>query len=105
MIWYGGFKVLNDELSYGDILTFILYCRSYSESIKSFSDAYIHIVVASGIAEVLFDLLDYETKMIEYNKNGIKPDIEGNIEFKNIHFSYPTKSDVKIFFFYLMSLI
>jgi ABC-type bacteriocin/lantibiotic exporter with double-glycine peptidase domain len=98
VLWYGGYLVLEGELSNGAIVSFILYCRSYSQSIQELSDAYTSVVVASGIAEVLFDLFDYKPKMIEFNDDGITPEIQGVIQFKDISFAYPTKPDVLTIF-------
>lgn len=97
VLWYGGSRVLEGEMEYGVIVSFILYCRSYSQSIQELGDAYTSIVVASGIAEVLFNLFDYKPKAVEFNTNGIKPEIQGAIQFKDVSFSYPFKPDVIYF--------
>ena len=94
MLWYGGDQVINGELEYGVIVAFILYCQSYSTSIQDLSDAYTSVVVATGIAEVLFELFDYQPKTIEFNSNEIKPEIKGVIQFKDVSFAYPFKPEV-----------
>lgn len=85
---------MENEIEYGVIFSFILYCKSYSQSIEDISGAYTKIVVASAIAEVIFELFDYKPKITEFNTNGVTPEIEGSIEFKNVDFAYPTKPEV-----------
>ena len=40
----------------------------------------------------------FQTPSIDsYSESGLRPDsIRGDIEFRNIHFSYPSRSDVKV---------
>ena len=59
------------------------------------TDALTSIIVASGIAEVLFDLFDYKPKLVENQPGGIECGISGNIMFLNCCFNYPAKPDVK----------
>ena len=94
ILWFGGYRVIEGDLSYGTIVSFMLYSRSYSQSVQDFGDAYTSIVVASGIAEVLFKLFDYKPKMLEFNIDGISPKVIGAIEFRKVSFSYPTKPEV-----------
>ena len=40
----------------------------------------------------------FQTPSIDsYSESGLRPDsIRGDIEFRNIHFNYPSRSDVKV---------
>jgi len=96
VLWYGGIKVFSGDLSYGQLVAFLLYSNTYSTGIGTLTDALTSIIVASGIAEVLFDLFDYKPNLIENQPGGLESPINGNIRFSNCGFSYPAKPDVRI---------
>jgi ABC-type multidrug transport system fused ATPase/permease subunit len=53
------------------------------------------IVSAVGIAEKLFEIMDIPNVIVDGNIIADEK-LTGEIEFKNVTFSYPTKSDVKV---------
>uniref|UniRef100_A0A4W5MYK7 ABC-type xenobiotic transporter n=1 Tax=Hucho hucho TaxID=62062 RepID=A0A4W5MYK7_9TELE len=55
------------------------------------------IAKARGAAYEVYNTIDQPRPIDSSSKEGHKPDcVEGDIEFKNIHFSYPSRKDVKI---------
>jgi ABC-type multidrug transport system fused ATPase/permease subunit len=53
------------------------------------------IVSAVGIAEKLFEIMDLPNIIVDGNVIADE-NLMGEVEFRNVHFSYPTKSDVKV---------
>nr|QNH67869.1 ATP-binding cassette transporter subfamily B member 1-like protein X2 [Brachionus rotundiformis] len=52
---------------------------------------------AKGSAMKIFEILETKSKIDTFNSNGQKlSEINGEIEFKDIHFSYPTRPEAKI---------
>ncbi|KAB0339976.1 hypothetical protein FD754_023504 [Muntiacus muntjak] len=52
---------------------------------------------ARGAAYAIFAIIDNDPKIDNFSERGHKPDnIKGNLEFKDVHFSYPARPDVKI---------
>lgn len=47
-------------------------------------------------ATFLFKLLKLKSPIDPYDKEGLQPAIVGNIEFRNVAFSYPTTPNIKI---------
>jgi ABC-type multidrug transport system fused ATPase/permease subunit len=80
-----------------NLLAFMLYCIMFMSTFSEFSNKYEKIQKSLVIAEKVFKIIDYEPniKNLPENKYSYMK-IEGNIEFKNINFSYPTKKDVEI---------
>ena len=80
-----------------NLLAFMFYCIMFMGTFNDFSNKYEKIQKSLVIAEKVFKVIDYEptTKNLPENKFSYI-NIEGNIEFKNIDFSYPTKKEVKI---------
>uniref|UniRef100_A0A673J6R8 ATP-binding cassette, sub-family B (MDR/TAP), member 5 n=1 Tax=Sinocyclocheilus rhinocerous TaxID=307959 RepID=A0A673J6R8_9TELE len=55
------------------------------------------IAKARGAAYEVYKTIDMPRPIDSSSKEGHKPDhVKGDIEFKNIHFSYPSRKDVKI---------
>ncbi|XP_053350109.1 ATP-dependent translocase ABCB1 isoform X2 [Clarias gariepinus] len=55
------------------------------------------VAKARGAAYAIYNTIDMPRPIDSSSKEGYKPDsVKGDIEFKNIHFSYPSRKDVKI---------
>ncbi|MFT5666511.1 MAG: ABC-type multidrug transport system fused ATPase/permease subunit [Vicingaceae bacterium] len=96
VIWYGVILVQEDALSVGDLFTFILYSVFVGASLGGIADLYSQLQKAIGATENLMEILDEEQ---ESSQDAQKENIEvqsGAIEFDNISFSYPNRSDVSV---------
>uniref|UniRef100_A0A8B9YS26 ATP binding cassette subfamily B member 4 n=1 Tax=Bos mutus grunniens TaxID=30521 RepID=A0A8B9YS26_BOSMU len=52
---------------------------------------------ARGAANAIFAIIDSDPKIDSFSERGHKPDnIKGNLEFRDVHFSYPVQPDVQI---------
>ncbi|XP_058380773.1 ATP-dependent translocase ABCB1-like [Diceros bicornis minor] len=95
--WYGTSLVISEEYSIGQVLTIfssvLVGCFSIghtSPSIEAFANT-------RGAAYEIFKIIDNKPSIDSYSKNGHKPDnIKGNLEFRNVHFSYPSRKEVQI---------
>ena len=80
-----------------NLFPFMIYCIMFMSTFNEISTRYEKIQKSLVIAEKVFKVIDYEPKIKNTKENNFSyMDIEGNIEFKNINFSYPTKKDVEI---------
>lgn len=53
--------------------------------------------IAKGAASKIFAIIASEPTINASKGNGLKPDkIEGNIVLKDVHFHYPSRTDVKV---------
>ncbi|XP_051921766.1 ATP-binding cassette, sub-family B (MDR/TAP), member 4 isoform X13 [Hippocampus zosterae] len=95
--WYGSTLILSGEYSIGIVLTvlFAVLIGAFalgqtSPNIQSFSSA-------RGAAHKVYGIIDNIPSIDSYSESGFKPDsISGNIEFKNIHFNYPSRPEVQV---------
>lgn len=94
VIWYGVRMVNAGDLSMGSLFSFILYSVFIGASVGGMADIYAKIQKAVGATEHLLDILDEETEDILDSDQMEK--LKGDIEFKNLHFSYPNRSDLKV---------
>uniref|UniRef100_A0A452US15 P-type phospholipid transporter n=1 Tax=Ursus maritimus TaxID=29073 RepID=A0A452US15_URSMA len=95
--WYGTSLVLSNEYSIGQVLTVFFSVLIGAFSIGQASPSIEAFANARGAAYEIFKIIDNKPSIDSYSKNGHKPDnIKGNLEFKNVHFSYPSRKEVKI---------
>ena len=95
VIWYGVVLVQEDQLSIGDLFTFILYSVFVGASLGGIADLYSQLQKAIGATENLLEIFD-EDKEEEQEKQVSKKITEGKISFKAVDFAYPSRSDVEV---------
>ncbi|XP_045683945.1 ATP-dependent translocase ABCB1 [Phyllostomus hastatus] len=95
--WYGTSLVISGEYTIGEVLTVFFSVLIGAFSIGNTSPSIEAFANARGAAFEVFKIIDHKPNIDSYSNNGHKPDnIKGNLEFKNIHFSYPSRKEVKI---------
>ncbi len=95
VMWYGATLVLKEEISLGQLTSFLLYTFSVAAAFAGMSILYGDMMKAIGASEHIFYLLDRQP-LVRY-KGGIRPArIEGRIEFSNVRFSYPSRPDALV---------
>ncbi|XP_060717198.1 ATP-binding cassette, sub-family B (MDR/TAP), member 4 [Tachysurus vachellii] len=95
--WYGSTLIFAGEYDIGNLLTvfFAVVIGAFglgqtSPNIQAFSSA-------RGAAHKVFTIIEHKPSINSFSDEGYKPDVvKGNIEFKDIHFSYPSRQDVKV---------
>src|SRR6056297_1545879 len=87
-LWYGGHKVLNGQMTTGELITFIGYIGLLISPINILSKSYSLIQKAIGASERIFNLLNVDEKVIEKDDAIEMPPIDGKIKFDDISFSY-----------------
>ncbi|XP_010585594.1 ATP-dependent translocase ABCB1 [Loxodonta africana] len=95
--WYGTTLVISKEYSIGQVLTVFFSVLIGAFSVGQASPSIEAFANARGAAYEIFKIIDNKPSIDSYSKNGHKPDnIKGNLEFKNVHFSYPSRKEVKV---------
>ena len=80
-----------------NLFPFILYSLMLIGAFNGVADKFEKIQKSLVIAEKLFKIIDYIPKIKNAPKNEYSyMKIKGEVEFKNINFSYPTKNDVEV---------
>ncbi|MEX0662579.1 MAG: ABC transporter ATP-binding protein [Balneolaceae bacterium] len=88
VVWYGGARALTGQITFGVLLAFIQYVRQFFAPIRGLSEKYNTLQSALASSERIFDVLDTETEVIETDNPKMLNGVQGNIEFKNVDFSY-----------------
>uniref|UniRef100_A0A671FV25 ATP binding cassette subfamily B member 1 n=1 Tax=Rhinolophus ferrumequinum TaxID=59479 RepID=A0A671FV25_RHIFE len=95
--WYGTSLVLSGEYSIGQVLTVFFSVLIGAFSVGQASPSIETFANARGAAYEIFKIIDNKPHIDSYSKHGHKPEnIKGNLEFTNVHFSYPSRKEVQI---------
>uniref|UniRef100_A0A8C6G414 Multidrug resistance protein 1 n=1 Tax=Moschus moschiferus TaxID=68415 RepID=A0A8C6G414_MOSMO len=95
--WYGTSLVLSREYTIGQVLTVFFSVLIGAFSIGQASPNIEAFANARGAAYEVFKIIDNKPSIDSYSNTGHKPDnIKGNLEFRNVHFHYPSRKEVKI---------
>ncbi len=91
ILWYGGGKVLRQQLSIGELVAFFSYMRLFFQPMRELSQKYSIVQSALASAERVFQLLDRESR-IHSPANPLPADkIRGDICFERVCFTYQGK--------------
>ena len=88
VIWFGTKQVHEGNLKMGELFSFVLYTVFIGASVGGLADLYSKIQKAIGSSEALLEILEDED---ENYIDGIKKDIVGNLEFRDVTFSYENR--------------
>ncbi len=115
VVWYGGNLVLQGELAFKDLFTFIIYTGFIGGSVGGLGDMYAQIQKTVGASERILEILE-EKSEIEVGENEVvsrksqivssfnlnvieRPNIENRqskIEYRNVAFAYPSRPDMEV---------
>lgn len=83
---FGGYFAIKGIISIGVVSAFVVYAKQFGRPINEIAQVYGQIQTALAGAERIFEIMDEESE----NRGGSysMADTKGNIEFKNVDFSY-----------------
>ncbi len=94
LVWFGGLRVVeSDTLSLGIIVAFIEYVRMLFAPLRQIADKFNSLQMGMVAANRVFGILDTES-YIPDNGKVIPKNLSGEIEFKNVRFSYVENEEV-----------
>ena len=89
----GGFLIIQDTLTIGELTSFLLYAAMVSESVTAMSTLWGEWMQAFGATERVFELLDRVSAVRTY-KEGLQPaQMQGKVDFDQVSFAYPGRKD------------
>ncbi|KAJ8981301.1 hypothetical protein NQ317_004038 [Molorchus minor] len=97
VLYYGGVMLTSNTLTVGNLSSFLLYAAYIGVSVSGLSSFYSDLNKSLGAAARMWEIID-RNPAIPINGGFIPETLpEGHIEFKDVKFSYPARSDVEIF--------
>jgi len=95
--WYGGTLIRNDEITFQQFIQSFLGIMMMSISIGQNVAANGDVSKGASAVNSIFRIVDRKSLIDSMSENGNKPSqLMGDIEFKNISFSYPTRANMVI---------
>eukprot|EP00039_Didymoeca_costata_P013288 m.199762 g.199762 ORF g.199762 m.199762 type:complete len:832 (-) comp15729_c0_seq11:1660-4155(-) len=92
VLWYGGVLIGKGQITGGVLISFAFYQVSLSEAINEIGWVFSGMMDALGASEKVLEYIDRTPKSPEYGD--VKPKtIRGEIEFRDVSFSYPTRPE------------
>lgn len=98
VVWYGITLTIKGEVEgVGDLISFVLYTTFIGASFGGIAEMYAQIQKAVGATERVFELLEETPEKINANpRTSAIVKIQGNVAFKNVAFSYPSRKEVQV---------
>ncbi len=87
LVWYGAKGVLQDEVTLGNLIAFIMYISMFFRPIRMIADRFNTLQMGVVSSERIFKLLDNNNHI--QNNGTLRPErISGNVLFKGVWFAY-----------------
>jgi ATP-binding cassette subfamily B protein len=97
LIVYAGLnEVTQHHIEIGDLIKFFLLTIFIGSSLAGLSESYTVIQKTIGASERINEILD-ERSEVSTADEGLHTPVTGQVEFRNVNFSYPTRQDITIF--------
>ncbi len=93
-LFFGARMVGGGALEIGTLIAFILYIQRFFDPIRNLTMMYTQLQRSMASGSRIFDLLDWEPDLVDEEDARALPAIKGEIEFKNVSFSYVDGEDV-----------
>ncbi|MBQ5821814.1 MAG: lipid A export permease/ATP-binding protein MsbA [Selenomonadaceae bacterium] len=88
IVWFGGYEVVNEVITAGELVAFLTYAVNLANPVKRLSRVYAAIQRAMAAADRVFEVMDLDEKITDVPGAKPLPPIKGQVEFKDITFSY-----------------
>ena len=88
ILWFGGMRVINGNMSYGELAQFILYMQILAMPVRMSGWLVNSYARAASAGERLFEILDAESPVKEALNPAQMPRVQGHVRFEDLSFHY-----------------
>ena len=99
VIWKGAVMIQEGQMTAGDLVMFTFVTAIIGGSIAGLGNFYTELLGAVGATERIREILAMESEVNpRFEKASLKnvTRLTGNIEYQNVHFHYPTRTDIEV---------
>ncbi|XP_053468157.1 antigen peptide transporter 1 isoform X1 [Ictalurus furcatus] len=90
ILYYGGQLVAGNDVSSGDLVSFVLYELQFSQAVEALMSYYPRVKKAVGASEKIFEYVDRKPDVPPEGSLAPKT-LRGHVRFDNVTFAYPTR--------------
>ncbi len=88
VLGYGGWLVLEDEVTVGTLLAFTLYLSNFFDPVQQLSQLYNTFLSAVAAMDKIIEVLDEEPETVDRPDAADLPRIAGHVHFDDVRFGY-----------------
>ena len=88
LIWYGGGKVIGEQLSLGSLVAFISYIQMFFKPIRDIAEKYNIMQSALASTERILEFMDHREELPEPARPVRPSNVAGHLQFKGVSFAY-----------------
>jgi len=97
IMWRAALMVQSGQMLEGELVDFVVFTGIIGGAIASIGSFYTEIVSAIGATERIQEILKEDSEVEITPPSDIQlPRLSGEIDYENIHFSYPSRSDMPV---------
>ena len=99
IIWEGAMMVQTGRITAGQLVAFVSYTAIIGGAIAGLGSFYTELLGAVGATERVREILKYDAEVDLTAPSDVsdeKLDLKGHIKMTDVHFSYPTRTDVPV---------
>ena len=85
---FGAILAISGVMKIGSITSFLIFSKQFGRPFSEISNQFNTIIASVAGAEKVFELLDEQEEIKDYDDVSENTPILGNVEFKNVNFSY-----------------
>ncbi len=94
VLGYGGYLVLEGDVTIGLLFTFILYLSNFFDPVQQLSQLYNTFLAAVAALDKIMDVLDEEPEVRDHPGAQELDEIEGHVRFDGVRFAYGRGAEV-----------
>ena len=100
IVWFGGYEVVNNEMTAGALVAFLTYAVNLANPVKRLSRVYGNLQRAMAAVDRVFAVIDLEEPISDKPGARELPEIAGKVRLDHVSFEYkkgvPALSDVSL---------
>lgn len=88
IVWFGGYEVLNGELTAGALIAFLTYAVNLANPVKRLSRVYGSMQKAMAAVDRVFEIIDLPEPLSDKPEAKPLPEIQGHVVVDHVSFGY-----------------
>ncbi|PAV61311.1 hypothetical protein WR25_18168 isoform B [Diploscapter pachys] len=90
VLLYGGYLVIDKQMSAGQLVTFFLYQMNFAEYVYWFNVCFTDTMASIGASRKVMKLM-FRKPAFNQTAGELMPEVNGQIDIEGVHFTYPSR--------------